>query len=103
MRLFTMILAISIISACATVSPRAKLVDRFMEFGFSEDRAFCLADELDQRLDRDDLSDVAYYVDGLNNVDTAREALDALLRIDNPRAVAAIGAAGLSCAFNTIG
>ncbi len=87
-------------AACATVSPRARVEDRFVEFGLSRDRASCLADELDERLDRDDLADVADYVGGLNAVTSAGEALDALLRIENPRAVAAIGAAGIACAFS---
>lgn len=86
-------------AACATVSPRARVEDRFVEFGLSRERAGCLADELDQRLDRNDLAAVADYVGGLNAVTSAGEALDALLRIENPRAVAAIGAAGVACAF----
>ena len=89
-----------LLAACASVSPRAELRDNFVEFGVSEERAACLADELDERLDRSDLTDVADYINGLNSVDTAGEALDALIRIDNPRAAAAIGSAGLACAFS---
>ncbi len=90
------------VAACATVSPHARVEKRFIDFGVSEERARCLADELDQRLDREDLAAVADYVEGLNNVDTAREALEALLRIENPRAVVAIGPAGIACAFADI-
>ncbi|GJL95350.1 MAG: hypothetical protein DHS20C05_17550 [Hyphococcus sp.] len=86
---------------CATVSPRVAIKDRFVEFGLSQERASCLADELDQRLDRNDLQDVADYVGGLNAADSAGAALDALLSIENPRATSAIAAAGLSCAFSS--
>jgi len=87
-------------AACATVSPRVRVEESFIDFGLSQERASCLANELDERLDRGDLADVADYVSGLNRVDTPRQALDALLRIDNPRAVGAIGAAGIACAFS---
>ncbi len=99
MRLTMFFAAMLLVSACATVSPRAELEDRFVEFGLSEERAACLADELDERLDRDDLADVSDYIAGLNDVDSAGAALDALLRIENPRAVSAIGGASLACAF----
>ena len=95
--LLTSILAMT--TSCASVAPRQSIEDQFVDFGFNRDRAACLADELQDRLDRDDLSDLADYISGLNSVDTPRQALDALLRIENPRAVAAIGPAGLSCAL----
>jgi hypothetical protein len=86
-------------AACATGSPRAKIADRFVDFGVSEERADCLASELDERLERDDLNDVADYIGGLNEATSAGEALDALLRIGNPRAAAAIARASLACAL----
>lgn len=91
--------ALLLAGACATISPKAKVEKNFVDFGLSPERAACLAKELDARLDSGDLADVADYVGGLNKVETASEALDALLHIENPRAVAAIGAASLSCAF----
>ena len=88
-----------VVTSCATLSPRARLKDQFVELGFSRDRASCLADELDERLDRDDLSDVADFVASLNEAATPGEGLDALLGIDNPRAARAIASSGLACAF----
>jgi hypothetical protein len=90
----------AMVAACASLSPHARVEKRFVEFGLTEERAGCLADELDDRLDREDLAAVADYIDGLNNVDEPGEALNALLRIENPRAVAAIAPASLACALN---
>lgn len=89
-----------IASACVT-SPVADIERSFIEFGLSPERAECLAYELKERLDREDLRDVADYVSSLNNVTSPGEALDALISIDNPRAAAAIGRAGIDCAFNS--
>ncbi len=98
-RLAIILATLLFLSACATGSPRSKLVDRFVEFGLSKERSVCLADELDDRLERDDLNDVVDYVGGLNAATSPGEALDALLRIGNPRAAAAITRASLACAF----
>ena len=88
-----------VIGACASFSPRADVEQSFVNFGLSPARSACLAEELDERLDRDDMAGVAQYVDGLNAAASPGQALDALINIDNPRAAAAIGAAGISCAF----
>lgn len=94
-----LVAALSLV-ACATLSPRKSVENRFVEFGLSEDRAKCLASELDERLDRGDLEDVAEFVGGLNAAASPGEGLDALLRIDNPRAAGAIARAGIACAFS---
>jgi hypothetical protein len=86
-------------AACATVSPRLRIENRFVEFGLSEDKAKCMGNELDDRLDRNDLKAVADFVGNLNAAGSAGETLDALLGIDNARAAAAIAAAGVACAF----
>ncbi|MEM8937097.1 MAG: hypothetical protein AAGC77_11880 [Pseudomonadota bacterium] len=88
-----------LVASCSTLSPRAQVEGRFVGLGLSLSRAACLAEELDGKLSRDDLLDVADYVSGLNRASSAGEALDALLRIDNPRAALAIGQAGLICAL----
>lgn len=88
------------ISACAAMSPRARIKDRFVEFGVSENRASCLAKELDDRLDRDDLADVADFIGSLNEATSAGGALDALLGIDNASAAAAIVPSGIACTFS---
>ena len=86
-------------SACATAGARGQIESRFIEFGLSKERAGCLAYELDERLDRGDMADIAYFLDGINGASSPGGALDALLEIDNPRAAGAIGRAGLACAF----
>lgn len=85
--------------ACATLSPRVRIENRLEQFGLSQQRAACMADELDGRLDRSDLADVADFVGNLNHATSAGGALDALLAIDNPRAAAAIARASIACAF----
>ena len=90
---------ILLVAACATLSPRIRIENRLQELGMSENRAECLASELDERLDRGDLESVAEFVGELNAASSAGQTLDALLSIDNPRAASAIARAGVSCAF----
>ena len=100
MKSITVIAGISLlIVACATVSPHARIENRLVEFGFSEERADCLAEELDERLDRSDMQAVADFIGDLNAASSPGETLDALISIDNPRAAAAIARAGVACAF----
>ena len=100
MKKISFILAACALGACATLSPRMSIENRFVELGLSENRAECMAGELDDRLDRDDLSAVADFVGELNAAGSAGGVLDALLGIDNARAAAAIGAASVACAFS---
>ncbi len=93
--------AILVTSACATISPRSRVEGSFLEFGISPKRADCLAGELSDRLDRQELSDVAEFLDNMNRASSAGGALDALLKIDNPKAAAAVAGAGISCAFGS--
>jgi len=97
--LATLIGAALLIVSCATISPRHRIENRFIEFGLSPERAGCLASELDDRLDRNDLNAVADFVGNLNAASSPGSALDALLSIDNSRAAAAIARAGIACAF----
>lgn len=100
MKRFAIIGLVLALGACASLSPRAEVQQSFVDFGLSPDRSACLAGELDERLDRSDMKGVAEFVGGLNQASSPGQALDALISIDNPRAAAAIGAAGLSCAFS---
>lgn len=86
-------------AACATVSPRARIENRFMELGLSPERSECLADELDERLDRSDMNAVADFIGNLSEANSPGESLDALLSIDNSRAAGAIARAAVACAF----
>lgn len=96
MRFVSAALALMTLASCATAA-KATLNDRFRAIGLSADMADCMVDDLDQRLDDDDLRDLAKYTVGLSRADTPMEAIDSLLEIDNPRAVAAIGRAAFSC------
>jgi len=96
MRIISAALAFALLASCAT-SARATLNDRFRAIGLSPDMADCMVDELDQRLDSRDLRDLADFTVGLSRAETPLEAVDSLRRIDNPRAVAAIGRSAFSC------
>lgn len=87
------------LAACATVSPRKRIENRLIEFGLSEQKAECMGNELDDRLDRGDLKDVADFIGNINDATSPGEGLDALLSIDNARAAAAIARASVVCAF----
>lgn len=91
--------AVLSLAACATLSPRARIENRLVEIGLSERKAGCMANELDDRLGREDLSEVADFLGDVNEASADGENYDALLSIDNARAAAAIAAAGLACAF----
>jgi hypothetical protein len=84
------------LGACATAA-RATLQDRFEAIGLSPRMASCMVDDLDERLSDDDLRDLARYTVGLSRADTPLQAIDSLLEIDNPRAVAAIGRSAFAC------
>ena len=86
------------VSSCASV-PSARLESQLIELGLSDDRAFCLADELKARLDTRDYDSVTSFVTSLNDAQSPGEGIDALLSIDNPVAAQAIARAAFSCAF----
>lgn len=88
-----------LLTACAT-SPRGAISDRFVDLGLSKERADCLAGDLADRLDRDDLQATSDFLTDLNDAGSAGGALDALLGIDNPQIAGAIAAASVACAFN---
>ena len=56
-----------------------------------------MVDELDDRLSNEDLQDLAKYTVRLSRADTTMAAIRSLMTIDNPRAVAAVGASGVAC------
>ena len=88
-----------IVGGCATLSPASRIESQLVSLGVSKPRAICLSEELDRRLDRKDLNDVADFLENLNRAQSPGGALDALLSIDNADAAAAIASAGLSCAL----
>lgn len=84
------------VTACATAA-RLTLQDRFRAIGIPAATADCMVDELEQRLSSDDLQDLARYTVRLARADSTVAAIRSLMTIDNPRAVTAIGASGISC------
>ncbi len=96
MRIVSAALALALLASCATAA-KATLNDRFRAIGLSAEMADCMVDDLDERLDDRDLQDLARYTVGLSRADTPMQAVDSLLKIDNPRAVAAVGRAAFGC------
>ena len=88
--------AIMVLAGCATAA-RYTLQDRFRAIGLPSETADCMVDELDQRLSNEDLQDLARYTLRLSRADSTLAAIRSLMTIDNPRAVTAIGASGVSC------
>ncbi|MCA8895370.1 MAG: hypothetical protein KDA48_08955 [Amphiplicatus sp.] len=85
-----------LLSACATVA-KVTLEDRFQAIGIPAGTAECMVDDLDQNLSDEDLQDLARYTIGLSRANSTMAAVRSLMKIDNPRAVVAIGRAGVSC------
>lgn len=96
MRTLCLAAALLSVAACATAA-RVTLRDRFEAIGLSPRMAGCMVDDLDERLSDEDLRDLARYTVGLSRADTPLKAIDSLLEIENPRAVAAIGRAAFGC------
>lgn len=89
-------LTMLMLAGCATAA-RYTLQDRFRAIGLPESTADCMVDELDQRLSSEDLQDLAQYTVRLARADSTMAAIRSLMKIDNPRAVTAIGSSGVSC------
>jgi hypothetical protein len=95
-RIMSAALGALMLAGCATAA-RYTLQDRFRAIGMPADTADCMVDELDERLSSEDLQDLAQYTVRLSRADTTMAAIRSLMTIDNPRAVTAIGASGVSC------
>ena len=89
-------LGIVMLAGCATAA-RYTLQDRFRAIGIPDNIADCMVSDLDERLSNDDLEDLARYTVRLSRADNTAQAIRSLMKIDNPRAVTAVGAAGVSC------
>jgi len=89
-------------TACASASPRGRIESRLLKVGVDGDTANCLASEMSDKLDREELNAVADFLDGIERSDSPGQALDALLAIDDPSAAAGVARAGISCALEQI-
>ena len=81
---------------CAT-AVRYTLQDRFRAIGIAGETADCMVGELEKQLSQDDLQDLARYTFELTRADTSLAAIRALMTIDNPRAVTAVGKSSVTC------
>jgi hypothetical protein len=86
------------LGGCVT-SPASRIESRLLALGVSEQGAECLAGELREELDRKELNAVADFLDRIDRADRRGSAIDALMRMDDPRVVATVAAAGISCAL----
>ncbi|MEM6414125.1 MAG: hypothetical protein AAF720_05655 [Pseudomonadota bacterium] len=84
------------IAGCATAA-RYTLEDRFQAIGIPEKTSVCMVDELDESLNDNDLTALAKYTTRISRASSTTAAIQELVKIDNPRAVAAIGQAGFTC------
>ena len=97
MRTVTGAIAVAVcITGCATVA-KVTLEDRFQAIGIPAGTAECMVDDLDTRLSDEDLQDLARYSINVARQDSTLGAVRELMRIDNPRAVTAIGKSAVGC------
>lgn len=88
--------ALLMAAGCAT-AVRYTLQDRFRAIGIAGETADCMVGELEQRLSQDDLQDLARYTFELSSASSTGAAIRALMTIDNPRAVTAVGKSSVTC------
>lgn len=95
------LIAAASLGACATLSPVSRIERRLVSLGFSDAGAACVSDELDRKLDRKQLMNVADFLDRIDRPDRAGGAgvIEALKQMDDPSAVAGVVGAALTCAI----
>ena len=96
-RAVVVVSAALLMAAGCTTAVRYTLQDRFRAIGLAGETADCMVGELEQRLSQDDLQDLARYTFTLARADSNFAAIRALMSIDNPRAVSAVGKSGVTC------
>lgn len=92
------------LSACATMSPEAKVRTRLMEAGLSRPMAGCMAERLVDRLSMQELR----RLNSLSKLGTRRvgdmtidELLHRLSALNDPHILKVVAKAGLGCAIAT--
>ena len=86
----------SLVTGCATIAG-ATLENRLQAIGLPANTATCMATDLNENLSSDDVIDLTRYTFSVASADSAVGIIRELLKIDNPRAVTAVGQASLSC------
>ena len=94
-----LIISAAMLSGCATVAT-ATIENRLVDLGLSEQRAGCMADELDARLDDEDMTRLARHAVTLSRSDTPGEVVDALAGVDDFGITRAVIASGTACLFS---
>lgn len=97
--ILTAALLSSSLAGCATVAT-ATIENRLVNLGLSEQRAGCMADELDARLDDEDMTRLARHAVTLSRSDSPGEVVDALAGIDDFGIARAVIASGTACLFS---
>lgn len=87
-----------VLAGCATYS-KLTIADRLENLGLSRDRSVCMADELDDRLNDDQLARFARFTVQLDRSDSPLEAIASLREIDDNRIAGAVTASAFSCAL----
>ncbi|MEM6649456.1 MAG: hypothetical protein AAF603_04320 [Pseudomonadota bacterium] len=88
--------AFIILSACATAS-KFTIENRLQELGLSSKNASCMAKELDERLDDQELSEFAQFTVDLTRSNSSLGVIDTLSGVDNPKIARAVAVSGLAC------
>lgn len=90
------------LSACA--SPEVRIAQRLIDYGFDRSTAYCVGDELEDRLSNRQLKTLANLVSdmsregrSLRNM-TIRELADRVRRTGDPELFAVLTRAGIGCA-----
>lgn len=91
--------AAAYLASCATVAS-ATIENRLVDLGLSEQRAGCMADELNARLDDGDMTRLARHTVTLARSDSPGEVVDALAGIDDFGITRAVIASGTACLFS---
>ncbi len=94
--IFAGLFAIGLVTGCATLTT-ATLENRLQAIGLSADTASCMATDLNESLSQDDVIDLTRYTFNIATSSSTLGVIRELLKIDNPRAVSAVGKAGVSC------
>ncbi len=89
-------ITLTLLASCTTIAS-ATLDNRLQAIGLPPETASCMAGDLEQNLSQDDLIDLTRYTFSVASASGPVEIVRSLMEIDNPRAVTAIGNAGISC------
>lgn len=102
MKKFAVLAAVLALSACASVSPEAKVRARLMEAGLSRPMAGCMAERLVDRLSTQELRRLGSLAK-LGNSDmgsmTVDEFLHRIRALDDPHILTVVTRAGIGCAI----